>query len=328
MDYSYKVTVIVPVYGVEKFIERCAITLMEQTLSDVEYVFVNDSTKDQSIDILEGVVSRYPSRAKDVRIIHHEYNKGLPAARNTGLDMASGEYIYHCDSDDFVEPQMLAELYNYAKLNDSDIVWSDWFLTYDNAERYMTQPAYKTPMEALKSMLAGGMKFNVWNKLARHSLYVDNDIRFPEGYGMGEDMTMMMLFAHSCNVAYLPKAYYHYVKTNTNAFSQNYSDKHLLELNYNVYRIVNYIYSIYGDALLDELNFLKLEAKFPFLITNNFKRWSEWYPESNQYILRNRYVSKRSRWIQWMASKRQFWLVWIYNQILNRIVYGLLYRSY
>ena len=321
-----KISVIIPIYKVEAFIERCATTLMEQTLRDVEYIFVDDATPDRSIEILQNVISRYPERKEQTHIVHHVINKGLPAARNTGLSLAQGEYIFHCDSDDYVEPAMLEELYGIAEKKNADIVWCDWYLTFAVKERYMRQPSYSTPQEALKAMLSGAMKYNVWNKLVRRSLYIDHAIQFPTGYGMGEDMTMMMLFAHAKQIAYIPNAYYHYVKTNTNAFSQTYSEKHLSELRHNVQRIVNYMQTVYGELLNTELNFFKLEIKFPFLIANKFKQWESWYPESNPYILQNNHISSRSRYIQWLAAKKQFWLVWIYNIVLEKIVYGIMYK--
>ena len=243
MFKEIKVSIIIPIYNVSRFIERCTESLMQQTLHEVEYIFVNDATPDSSIQILEEVVAHYPERKEQVRIIHHDTNKGLPAARNTGLSLATGEYIFHCDSDDYVEPTMLEDLYNATKANGADYVWCDWFLSYDNNERYMPQPSYNSPDDALRGMLDGAMKYNVWNKLVRRSLYVDNKILFPAGHGMGEDMTMMMLFAKAHRVAYVPCAYYHYIKLNTGAFSQTYSDKHLIELKYNVRRIV-YLSSI------------------------------------------------------------------------------------
>ena len=316
-----KVSVIIPIYKVEAFIERCATTLMEQTLREVEYIFVDDATPDRSIQILEEVVARYPERKEQVRIVHQEVNKGLPAARNTGIALATGEYIFHCDSDDYVELTMLEELYNAAQKNNADIVWCDWFLTFAENERYMKQPSFDAPMEALKAMLSGAMKYNVWNKLVRRSLYTDNDIQFPAGYGMGEDMTMMMLFAHAKKVTYIPQAYYHYIKTNTNAFSQTYSDKHLVELKHNVQRIIDYMQNVYREALEKELNFFKLDVKFPFLIAGQFKRWEEWYPEANTYILQNKKVATRTRYIQWLASKRQYWMVGLYSWVLNNLVH-------
>lgn len=322
-----KVSVIIPIYKVEKFIERCVRSLMEQTLQEVEYIFVDDATPDKSIEILEGCLALYPNR-KTV-ILNHTQNQGLPAARNTGLQVATGKYIFHCDSDDYVEHDMLEKLYQQAEETDADIVWCDWFLTFAENERYMKQPSFETPMEALKAMLSGGMKYNVWNKLVRRSLYTDNDIQFPADYGMGEDMTMMMLFAHAQKVAYVPQAFYHYVKLNTGAFSQTYSERHLVELKHNVQRICDYMQRILGNKVEKELAFFKLDAKFPFLITNDsqkYKLWKEWYPEVNSYILQNKNVSLRSRCLQWMAWKGQFWAVRLHYFLLYKLVYGIIYK--
>lgn len=327
VNMKYKVSVIVPIYNVEKFITRCVETLMEQTLPEVEFIFVNDATPDNSWDILNDVLKKYPARRSDVILLEHDVNKGLPAARNTGLGIAHGEYIFHCDSDDFVEPDMLETLYNEALKNDADIVWCDWFLSFEKSERYMKQPCFTSAMDALKAMLGGGMKYNVWNKLVRRSLYVENDILFPSGYGMGEDMTMMLLFAHASNVVYLPKAFYHYVKYNTGAFSQTYSDKHLMELKHNVSVIEQKLIKIYGDSLSKEIAFLKLEAKFPFLLSCDKKRmsiWKVWYPEANIYILKNYAIPMRNRWLQWCAWKNLLGLVWIYSCFL-KMAYRILY---
>lgn len=106
-----KVSVVVPVYGVEKYIERCARSLFEQTLEDMEFVFVDDCTKDKSIAILEKVIEDYPKRKKQIKIIHHDHNKGLSHARETGVNNAAGDYIGHCDSDDWVDKNMYEEMY-------------------------------------------------------------------------------------------------------------------------------------------------------------------------------------------------------------------------
>ncbi len=326
---EYSVSVIIPVYNVGKFIERCARSLMEQTIDNVEYIFVDDASPDNSIQILQKVIADYPNRRDNVRILTHAENKGLPAARNTGLAVAQGKYIFHCDSDDFVEPDMLEQLYGKAIKCDADIVWCDWYLTFENSERYMKQPAYDTPLEALKAMLSGVMKYNVWNKLVRRSIYVENKIDFPAGYGMGEDMTIMLLFAYAERISYLPHAFYHYVKLNTNAFSQTYSKRHLQELQHNVATITDKLETLFGNMLEQEISFLKLEAKFPFLFSNDSKKrklWQEWYPEANRFILQNHNISMRSRLIQWCAWKNLNFIVSIYRWLLNRIVYGIIYN--
>lgn len=326
----YKVSVIIPIYNVENFIAKCAASLFEQTLTDIEYIFVDDATPDHSMEVLRQVLNNYPNRQTQVKIIAHDKNKGLPAARNTGLEIASGEYIFHCDSDDFVELDMLEQLYNNAVETQADIVWCDWFLTFEENERYMKQPFFSTSLEALKAMLGGGMKYNVWNKLVKRSLYKENGIVFPSGYGMGEDMTMMMLFAYAKKVKYVPKAFYHYIKFNTTAFTHDISEKHLESLQYNVQRLSKFIKENFGHELDKELAFLKLEAKFPFLVVGSSHKlyylWQEWFPEANSYIWQNRNISFRSKFIQWCASKKIFIIVRLHYYCVIKLIYGIIYR--
>lgn len=97
-----KVSILVPVYGVEKYIERCARSLFEQTYDNIEYIFVDDCTKDRSIEILQKVLEDYPNRKNQVKILHHDKNRGLSAARNTALDASTGDYLMHVDSDDYL----------------------------------------------------------------------------------------------------------------------------------------------------------------------------------------------------------------------------------
>ena len=324
------VSVIIPVYGVAGFVERCTESLMSQSMREgVEFIFVDDATPDDSIALVRKVVERHPERAAQVRILTHEANQGLPAARNTGLAEARGTYVFHCDSDDYVEPEMLETLLDAAERHRADMVWCDWYLTFAENERYMRQPEYATAVEALRAMMAGAMKYNVWNKLVRRSLFTENHILFPAGYGMGEDMTMMRLAACARKVAYVPHAFYHYVKTNTNSFCQTYSERHLQELRHNVGETAAFVLNRLGTEWEREVAFLKLEAKFPFLISDGrqgeYRRWTEWYPEANAYIMQNKSVSLRSRMVQWLAAHNFFAAVRIYNWALTTL-YKVMYR--
>lgn len=326
---SVKVSVIVPVYNVEKFIERCTESLLAQTMKEAEFIFVDDASPDGSMAVVRKCEERHPERAGQVRILRHDVNKGLPAARNTGLEAAVGQYIFHCDSDDYADPGMLEALYGEAISKDADAVWCDWYLSFGRNERYMRQPSYDTPEDALKGMLAGAMKFNVWNKLAKRTLYTDNGIVFPAGYGMGEDMTVMMLFASAKKVAYLPEAFYHYVKVNTDSFTRTFSEKHQEELKYNVKRMEEYLSGKFGHDMDTYIAYLKLAVKYPFLMSaspSRYRLWKEWYPEADRYAWQNRQLSLRSRILQWCAWKRQFWVVWLHYVLLQKIVYGIIYR--
>ena len=100
---KYKITVITPVYKVEKYVEKCCRSLFGQPIKDVEFVFVDDNSPDKSVDIINNVLAEYPHRKEHVKIIRHQINCGVAYARNTGLENASGSYIAFVDSDDYLE---------------------------------------------------------------------------------------------------------------------------------------------------------------------------------------------------------------------------------
>lgn len=323
-----QVSVIIPVFKVEQFARKCAESLMCQTLPDVEYLFVDDASPDASISIIKDVISRYP--AVDARIIRHEQNMGLPSARNTGLTEAIGEYIFHCDGDDWVEPDMLEKLYTAAKENDADIVYCDFYLSFEKNERYMSNPAFTSAEDYLKRGLLGGtMKYNVWNKLTKRSIYTNNGILFPDGHPMGEDMTMIRVAACAKRVAYVPDAFYHYIRTNTNAYSQTQSAKQLSDIRYNVDDTINFLTERFGTGLEREISFFKLGIKLPFIISDSkeqYRLWCEWYPEANEYAFDNPDLPLRTRCLQWLASKKVWLGVKIYYLLIYKFIYGILYR--
>lgn len=325
---SYKVSVIVPVYGVERFVERCVRSLMEQSLEDAEFIFVDDCTPDRSMEIVRETVREYPGR--EVKILRHTTNKGLPAARNTGLKAAAGEYVYHCDSDDYVEPSMLEEMYRKAAATGADMVWSDWYLSFEGNERCMSQPEAHTGRDALSLMLDGSMKYNVWNKLTRRTLYSENNISFPGGKAMGEDMTMLRLAACARITAYIPKAFYHYVRVNSGAMTQIYSDRHLSELKENVRETEEFLLThLKDDHIRRELDYFKLNVKLPFLFTGSradCRRWRQWYPDADRFIMANKRQALRTRLLQWCASKGMTWVNILYKRLVFDFVYGKVFK--
>lgn len=317
-----KVSVIIPIYGVENFVKRCAESLLTQSLQDIELIFVDDDTKDLSVSVIESCIKKHPSFKGDVKIIHHEKNKGLPAARNTGLSCASGDYVFHCDGDDWLEVDALEKLYSVAVESDADYVWCDWFLSYDNSERVMAQPDYSSKDDMLRNGLLGcGMKYNVWNKLVRRSVYLGNNITFPEGRSMGEDMTMIMLASCSTKVAHCPYPLYHYVRMNTGALTQSLNEKKLDDIVYNVERVSSFLESKFSRKYSREINWFKINVKLPLLIECDgmYDKWLSLFPESNTDCLSNSNVSMRTRVIEYLAMQKCWTLVSVYRKLFNLI---------
>ena len=326
-----EISVIIPVYGVELWIERCVRSLMEQTIiKDVEFIFVNDASQDKSMEIVYQTVSLYPNRKNQVIFIEHKINKGLPAARNTGLSFARGKYVFHCDSDDFLEPDMLEKMLEKANKFDADIVWCDWFLTFRKNERRMREPHATTPIEALKSMLNGSLKYNVWNKLIRRNLFTKNNIIFPEGHSMGEDMTIICLVAKAKCVANVSEPFYHYVKVNCNAMTHHYSEDKLESLKHNVLSTIQFLRSKAKHLDIDrEISFFLLNVKLPFLFSGlkeDINRWGKWYPEANKMIMYNQSQALRTRLLQWCAAHNFSFLNILYARYITNFIYGKIFK--
>lgn len=210
------ISVIVPIYGVEKYIERCARSLFEQTYRDVEYIFVNDCTKDNSIFILKRVLHDYPNL--NVTIINKKRNEGLPQARKTGILASHGEYVINFDSDDWVDRDCLRFMYECAKKHEADIVMSDYYEEYTNQQIVKCIPHVTSPRECIDMMLRTQLHSGWWNKLVRRELFLD--ISFP-ARNMHEDMaTMVQVFSNANSVCYIHKAFYHYNLSNVNSLTQ------------------------------------------------------------------------------------------------------------
>ena len=116
------VSILVPIYNVDKYIERCMRSIFEQTYRDIEYIFVDDCATDNSIEILQNVIQEYPDRKEHIRIISHEKNRGLAAARNTSVNNCQTDFLMHVDSDDYLEKNAVELLVNKQKETNADIV--------------------------------------------------------------------------------------------------------------------------------------------------------------------------------------------------------------
>ena len=205
-----KVSVIIPVYGVEKYIERCVRSLFEQTLDDIEYLFVDDCTPDKSVEILKHVLEEYPQR-KDQVIIHRmEQNSGQAKVREWGMSNVTGEYVIHCDSDDWVDVHMYEEMYNKAIEEDADIVVCDFFFTdCENAQLSKGLISLERE-EVIADVLQWRVAGCLWNKLVRREVYANQDIQYPI-YNMGEDAVLVVQILWSAKrISYLQEPLYYY----------------------------------------------------------------------------------------------------------------------
>lgn len=291
MDGKPKVSVIIPIFKVENYIERCVRSLFEQTLSEIEYIFVNDCTPDKSMEVLQRVIRDYPWKEKYINIINHPKNQGLASARNSGLKIASGDFFIFCDSDDWVEKEMYEQMYTYAKIKGLDVIGCDFWEEHKRQKKWVKQPVYSNPKEAVKHLLLGDLHGGVWAKMIRKSFFDDAGITFPDGINMWEDLLVSLkIYTKACNVGFLSKPFYHYVQYNENSIISTYNNSRLedsMKVGFMMESFLkeNGIYDDYRDEFLYRMS----RATNVFVFRReyrDFNRWRQLWPEAHEPNLR------------------------------------------
>lgn len=212
-----KVSVIIPVYNVERYIEECLCSAMQQTLKEIEIICVDDGSSDQSVELIE----KYAEHDFRVRIIMQK-NAGASVARNTGIKAAKGEYVYFLDSDDYIDHNMLKELYEEVKKHDLDNIYFDAESFYETKELEESQGNYSNYYMrpdiygdvVTGSRLFTNMEMN-WDfkaspclQMPKRSLILENEIFFYEGIVMEDNLFTLQSMILAKKVKHISKCYY------------------------------------------------------------------------------------------------------------------------
>lgn len=322
-----KVSVVVPVYGVEKYIERCARSLFEQTLDDIEYLFIDDCTPDKSVEILKQVMEDYPQRKNKVVIHRMEQNLGQAKVRESGMRSATGEYVIHCDSDDWVHPEMYERLYHYAVTGDYDMVWCDYYRSDGKHNEYIPQKSDTQAVNLVGNMLAGSRSRligSVCNRLYKRRL--QTGIIYPKA-NMNEDLVIVTQLTLACKkIGHLSQAlYYYYVNPASICMEPN--EKSVvrnLEGAIDNNRIIMQVLSEKGldKCLSKQIVSKKLACKeilIPLLGQRKYRNlWCDTFSEINSQIMSNPYISRNSKF---RAFCMLYWCYPLYSFIKNMSVF-------
>lgn len=212
-----KVSVLVPVYNVEKYIERCARSILEQSYENMEVVFVNDATPDRSVDVLRKILLDYPH--KDVCIVNHAINKGLAAARMTAIKQASGEYVFHVDSDDYLEKDAIKLCVEASRNGSCDVVLGSFRHIYPNRIISVYRKEEYVIDNMVCDILVRKQPCNIWGSLIRKSLYDNLDVPVIDN---GEDfVTFPRLIYRSRLLGFVKEIIYNYTHLNVHSFQFN-----------------------------------------------------------------------------------------------------------
>lgn len=253
-----KVSVIVPIYNVEKYLEKCINSLLSQTLEDIQIILVNDGSKDNSGNIAK----EYEKNNKDRVIYVEKENGGLSDARNYGLKYATGDFIAFLDSDDYIEKNAYEEMYNKAIEENADYVECDFIWEFPNKIRVDKQYPYKNKKEMLSFV-----RVVAWNKLIKRQLITDNNLEFPKGLRYEDVEFTYKLIPFINKFAYVDKSFIHYVQREGSiANVQNERTAEIFTVLDNVIEFYkkNNIYEKYRDEL--EYNYAR------YLLCSSLKR--------------------------------------------------------
>lgn len=218
-----KLSICVPIYGTEKYIERCARSLFNQGNGNVEYIFVNDCTKDKSIQVLQEVADDYPKLKENIRIINHTKNLGLAGARLTGLQNSTGDYVWFVDSDDYVQNNAIVTLLPYME-EKYDLIAFNYFYDKGNDISRFTEKAF-----TITNVLLNIVSPSIWKCVIRRRLFFDNNILPVVGINVSEDYLLLArLILVSKKKVFLDSQYlYYYELDNEGSYLHNPSIKSL-----------------------------------------------------------------------------------------------------
>lgn len=279
------ISVVVPIYKVEKYLEKCIKSILEQTYKKLDIILVDDESPDECGKIIE----RYKEKDSRIRTIHQK-NGGLSDARNNGWKIARGEYILFIDSDDWIEKNMIEILYNNAKVNNADISICEFIEEDDDgnvlsSKKYNNEIRVFTSLEAIKELIQqNNITNHAWNKMYKTELF--ENIKYPKGQLMEDISTTYKLIESSDRVVYQSIPLYHYIQRGTsilgNITEKRINDQENAFFERNKYLSVKYPQyrkEIIIDNLLNVKNIYYLSVIGKYKNLYNSKKYKDYYKQ-------------------------------------------------
>lgn len=293
-----KVSILVPVYGVEKYIERCVRSLFEQTYENIEYVFVDDCTKDKSIEILNSVLAEYPNRKKQAKILHHDKNRGLSAARNTALDASTGNYLMHVDSDDYLRKDAISLLVARINQKSSQVLIFSYSIVKSDGV-YPVPLQVENKVSLINNYLSNRIPASMWNKFYDSEFYKATEVRSEEGINQGEDYVVVPRIIYKAErIDWLEDTLYYYEQSNVSSYSNNINETSIN----NMKRADDLLFGFFinvedKDKFARSLKVLYARSALFLLKTGNRESWSKIGSVYDMYIRNSLALSVRDNFI-------------------------------
>ena len=308
MANNTKISVIIPFYNARPLIDGCVASLMRQTTAEkTEYIFIDDGSTDGSADIVKKAIQANTSPARSIRLLSLPHNQGLAAARQTGLNNATGEYISYCDADDFVDAPMYASMLKAAVENNADVVCTP--LLIETGRKTKIERFKKPMLPDLNDMPLDTLHFSLCNKLVRRSMLTEHGLEVFPGVNCWEDMSIMFrVYIFARKTIILDTPFYHYRRSHSTSLTagkaQRILDEHLLFVSH---------MEEWFDSQPPQLRiryapfirFARFTAKIKMLRcrNRNIRLWKTTFPDANAGILAYRNIPWHYRILFYLADR-------------------------
>ncbi|ANR72767.1 glycosyltransferase family 2 protein [Prevotella scopos JCM 17725] len=323
------VTYIIPIYNVSDYIVKSVRSLLEQSYSNIEYIFINDCSSDDSEIKLRRTIEEFPERCDNIKIITNKQNLGSATSRNIGLDTAQGEYVMFADSDDWIFMDYVESMVRQIDSGNYDIVYCDYFESYNNHDIRISQAYGQDNIECIRAMLGRGMHGSTCNKIYRRSFLLASKQRFIDGADLFEDVSWnIRLFSCTKQISYLSQAFYHYVQYNNNSIIKSMSStekkrNRALQRIENVRVACDYLLSLGFSAHLGrEINEWKLMAKNDLIDEkdrSSLQSWIEIFPEADSAIISCNKITWNYKLLLLSLHYKRIWLYNLQRTIMRKL---------
>lgn len=296
-----KVSIIVPIYNIEQYLQKCVDSILKQTYKDFELLLVDDGSKDSCGTICD----EYAAKDSRVRVFHKE-NGGLCSSRNYGLKHATGDWVCHIDGDDWVSPDYLEKLLNKAKADSADIATCDFYFAFaDKNIEYTTYSWPKQGINALAEYIATTWT-TIWGSLQKRSLYTENNFRSPENISYCEDFHLMTrLVSKARQVSKVDEPLYFY-RQQPGSIMHNLSEKTMYDEIWAYTDTIEYFKrkGVY-EKLKCPMAWRTLKATQELALDpNTFSKFKAINPDKSSFIWDCPFINSKLKFMMWCLTHR------------------------
>ena len=275
-----EVSILVPIYNASNYIEKCIHSLFQQTFLNIEYVFVNDGSLDDSISKLRMLIEQYPQKKENIKIIELDRNRGVSFARKTAIEHSCGKYLIFIDADDYIELNMIELLYAKIEETSADVAVCDMINEYtDHSTVVYEDFVSDNKDENFHNMLLGKKTISVlWNKLIKRELYELEECQLPEYLNSLEDSHVIIrIYYNAVKIVKVNEVLYHYVHSNPNSITKTIERVHFENLLLFWKLLDQFITEKNIKNYTSSIEYLKVKDKIQLMIAAKFFQFSREY---------------------------------------------------